>query len=144
MKGDFFMKTTIQVKSTITLNEHTETDTYSVKGEWVRKHNGYYLQYNEPEEKLGHTRTVIRIGQDSVRLVRYGDVQMNMEFRPGESTRGSYRTAYGTLSIEALTLAYEVKTEQGQTKLVWSYDLQTNNETHGRYTMEVWIQEDVS
>jgi uncharacterized beta-barrel protein YwiB (DUF1934 family) len=134
----------IQVKSTVTLNGHTEIGAYSVKGEWIRKNNAYYLLYSEPEDKLGNTRTTIRAGQDSIRVVRHGDVQMNIEFRPGQSTKGSHQTLYGTLFIEAFTIHYEKQYEKDRTKLAWTYDLRTNDEANGQYTMEVWIQEEGS
>jgi uncharacterized beta-barrel protein YwiB (DUF1934 family) len=135
-------KVKIHVKSKIESGGQTEESAFAVLGEWVKKGDARYLTYGEPLEHLGNTRTTLRISETAIRLVRFGDVRMNMEFRQGETTRGSYETLYGTLSIEVTTHSRRTELCDQKALLEWSYDLHMNGEKQGTYRMEVRVQEE--
>lgn len=120
-----------------------EESTFAVEGEWVRKKDANYFTYVEPAEQLGNTRTTVRASGGSIRLVRFGDVRMIVEYQPGVTTRESYDTPYGSLALKVTTHHCRIFIEEKEALLEWSYDLHINEQKQGSYTMEVRVQEEI-
>ncbi len=74
----------------------------------------YYLKYEELSEEGGITKTIIRISDHSIEVMKHGDAESKMIFCPGKLTETDYATSYGNLSMSLNTslASYEL-TEEG-------------------------------
>lgn len=74
----------------------------------------YYLKYEELSEEGSITKTIIRISDHSIEVMKHGDAESKMIFCPGKLTETDYATPYGNLSMSLNTslASYEL-TEEG-------------------------------
>ena len=74
----------------------------------------YYLKYEELSEEGGITKTIIRISDHTIEVMKHGDAESKMIFCPGKLTETDYATPYGNLSMSLNTslASYEL-TEEG-------------------------------
>ena len=73
-------------------------------GRYYRKHDSYYISYEESElTGLAGTRTTLRVKPDFVKLVRTGLYPSELQFELGKRHMSLYHTEYGDLSIVVST-----------------------------------------
>lgn len=131
-----------EIASTHRLGKETEEQRYEVPAQWFDKEGAFYLLYEEPVDQLGQTRTTMKIDEQGVLLIRHGDIEMRQLFRPGERTQGNYQSPHGRFTLETYTLAFSLQEDKDRIQLIWSYQLQLNEENLGEYRMEISVRED--
>ncbi|MBO8172058.1 MAG: DUF1934 domain-containing protein [Bacillaceae bacterium] len=142
----------VQVKLETRINQEgtKQVLNQTCRGEWTEKGNTGYLKYQEPEENMGNTTTMMKIEPDKITLIRRGDVTMRHEYEKGRRTRGTYRSPYGTMLMETDTRELRVKKRRSSpnpetSSLLaaweWDYELFLDDNRVGAYTMKVELKE---
>ena len=85
-------------------DESGEQDTIRMmaEGRHYFRNGKHYVLYDEKDltgEKGDKTSTVLKIGPESVTLLRQGAVVQRQHFAEGEESKGDYQTPYGTLQL---------------------------------------------
>ncbi|MFC4184144.1 DUF1934 domain-containing protein [Saccharococcus thermophilus] len=118
-----------------------ETVVLEAKGIYYIKENAMYLHFEEQQE-IGSIRTVVKITNDEVLVMRSGAVHMRHAFRKTEETTGHYRTSFGQWTMKTKTdqieFHYDDKRKKG--RLFVSYQLQMQNEQTGRHAMTIMFK----
>lgn len=100
-----------------------------------------YILYEEPvieSDVKNYCR--ITINGNEVNLYRKGLIKMNQTFIPGIKTKGSYKTPYLIMEIDAVTNEFKYNED----KLILSYDLYTDDELLGTYNLQLGIESEVN
>lgn len=131
-------KALITVKGT-QRNAHNETDTIELitEGEFLKKGEYYYIKYEESElSGLDKTTTTLKVGEDSVVLMRFGENQSKMIFEKDIRHESSYVTPYGNimLGVKSNEIDISLTENGGELKLKYALDLNekilSDNELH--------------
>jgi uncharacterized beta-barrel protein YwiB (DUF1934 family) len=86
VKGEFSLKKALITVKGTQRNAQNETDTIELitEGEFLKKGEYYYIKYEESElSGLDKTTTTLKVGEDSVVLMRFGENQSKMIFEKG-------------------------------------------------------------
>ena len=92
---------TRQVKiifTTLTKDISDEPSIQEYIGEYTIQNGKRYLRYSNDE-----VRALIKITDDSLSVIYSGDMTSRMEYVPGATTRGTYKTTQGILDAVAET-----------------------------------------
>jgi uncharacterized beta-barrel protein YwiB (DUF1934 family) len=120
---------------------HKETVVLEAKGLYYIKENAMYLQFEEQHE-LGNIKTIVKITNGEVVVIRSGAVHMRHAFRETEETTSHYRTSFGQWTMKTKTdhieFHYDDRRKKGQ--LFVSYQLQMQNEQTGRHAMTIMFK----
>ncbi|PZE20102.1 DUF1934 domain-containing protein [Paenibacillus xerothermodurans] len=117
-------------------NEHISQD---ADGELYAKGNHYYLRYNEASAEMARTVTTIRLGPDSIRVIRQGALRSEQTFVRGQRLHGYYDTPQGKLGLETKTDALAVDLIDGLGVVEWSYELYVMGELSGTYRLRLTV-----
>jgi len=132
------MKTRVEL--IICSRNGNEEETRRTEGEWYVKGDGHYLRYREEESEMGKTVTIIRVKEDSIKIIRQGDVRSEQEFVPLKKRVGYYSLPKGRLSLETFTRTMDVRWKDGEGSLSWSYDLAVSGSPAGRCRLDIAIR----
>ena len=82
-------------------------------GEFSKVGNTYVLRYDEISEDGDVTKTMIKLSDTGIEVVKRGNTNSKMQFRGGEVTENDYETVYGTLqmAIQTMSLGFEMTEE---------------------------------
>ncbi|WP_027408059.1 DUF1934 domain-containing protein [Anoxybacteroides tepidamans] len=120
-----------------------ETIVFEADGLYYVKGDVSYLTFEESQE-IGKVKTIVKIAQDEVTVLRSGAVHMRHVFRKNAETEGNYRTPFGAWAMKTKTnnieYCYNEKTKKGQ--LFLSYILQMQNERVGRHAVTITFREE--
>ncbi len=120
-----------------------ETIAFDTNGLYYEKGQSTYLTFEEPNEQ-GQVRTIVKIQDEVVRIMRSGALSMRQMHVKGEKTEGVYESALGTFRLETKTdnvqLEWSEKTRKGQ--LFLTYALLLNGSDAGRYTITIQFKEE--
>jgi len=74
-------------------------------GRYARKRDALYIHYVEPADfELGDTRTTVRVSEQEVSIMRFGDVRVTQRFvSDGNVYTSVYETKQGNLSFDVTT-----------------------------------------
>ena len=99
------------------------------QGEIYNKNGTLYLRYEEDLLDLKGVKTVLKIKQDSLTLIRRGDISSIQCFIPGKKTEFDYQTPYGKFKfkLEVKRFDIEAKLAQGKIDLVYTLYNQGQN-----------------
>jgi uncharacterized beta-barrel protein YwiB (DUF1934 family) len=128
VKGEFSLKKALITVKGTQRNAQNETDTIELitEGEFLKKGEYYYIKYEESElSGLDKTTTTLKVGEDSVVLMRFGDNQSKMIFEKDIRHESSYMTPYGNIMLGVKSDEINVCfTENGgELKLKYAVDL---------------------
>lgn len=132
----------VLVKTKQSQNGDAEIQEYECLGVW-HWNNGYgYLRYPE-EESLGKTMSTLKLGNDghSIRLLRHGDVEMDLTFLLGAETEGFMKTAFGRMKIHTDTTEMDYLIKESHVYAKWSYRLNLNDMPVNEVEIEVEAEE---
>ncbi|MCJ8015172.1 DUF1934 domain-containing protein [Paenibacillus sp. KQZ6P-2] len=104
-----------------------------------------YLKYEEPEADLQgkKTRTLLKITQDSLKMIRHGAVESEQTFQEGHMLPGFYRSPYTSFNLSTQTSSLKIEWASGSTGMIaWAYDLYVYEECTGHFDISLHIQED--
>lgn len=138
-KGEFSLKKALITVKGTQKNAQNETDTIELitEGEFLKKGEYYYIKYDESElSGLDKTTTTLKVGQDSVILMRFGDNQSKMVFEKNTRHESNYVTPYGNimLGVKSDEIKVNLTENGGELKLKYAIDLDkrvlSDNELH--------------
>ncbi|MVP02534.1 DUF1934 domain-containing protein [Paenibacillus lutrae] len=132
------------VKVSISSIAGEERITQEAHGELYLREDKVYVRYEETSAEMGKTLTMVKIAPGELKIMRSGEVGAEQTFVPGQSRRGWYRAAGGSLPIDIHTRTYTRQLVEGIGRIQWSYDLYVEEEHAGLYTLTLTIQEDVT
>jgi len=104
--------------------------------------NGHpYIRYNEPEEQMGRTSTIVKIDDGEIKVIRRGDFATDQTFAEGRETYADYRTPQTVMKLTMVTHRIHSKLENGIGVVEWNYDLYVSGELAGAYALQMEIRE---
>ena len=84
--------------------ESEDPITLVTAGRFYRKNGLYYISYDETElTGLEGTRTTVKVGPDTVKVIRTGLYPSELQFELGKRHMSLYHTEFGDLSIVVST-----------------------------------------
>lgn len=132
-------KVTIQTKQVVKQHNEKETFTFTTEGTWQAR-QAEFIRYDERIEDAT-VNVTIKIADDSIKLLRKGDINMNLHFVEGQTTTTLYDIPAGrmTLEVKTLSILHFVKENGGKLKI--HYELYQQNEKMGSYQYEIKYKE---
>ncbi len=132
--------------SIITLSEPvdgSEADKFELEtlGSFYEKNGKYYIVYEETElTGFKNTTTTVKIGEDSVLLMRHGGVESRMEFVLNKKRLCNYNTPYGAIPVatELSEFSHSLWEKGGKAKI--RYCLDFNNEKFAVNTLDITVE----
>ncbi|AWB42880.1 DUF1934 domain-containing protein [Paenibacillus sp. CAA11] len=124
--------------------ENGETTVQELRGEVFTKGSSVFVRYEEPEKgpKGGVTRTMIRISDNVLKIMRHGEVESEQTFQQGQRLPGFYRSPYTTFQLSTATHSLHKKMNGASGSIEWTYDLYVFEELSGQFALSLHIQED--
>ena len=84
--------------------EAADPITLVTSGRYYRKNGLYYISYDETElTGLAGTHTTVKVGTDTVKVIRTGLYASELQFELGKRHMSLYHTEFGDLSIVVST-----------------------------------------
>ncbi|MBD2845592.1 DUF1934 domain-containing protein [Paenibacillus sp. IB182496] len=142
-----------KVRIALESRQEDEVTRHAYAGEWVLRGRSAFLHYEE-EEDGGRVRTVMRWGEDEIKITRRGDVETEQTFVPNARRGGSYRMGGLSFPMETVTDAIAFRDPQAQGEgarrdsmalpltIEWSYSLWMEDQQIGRFEIRLDIWED--
>ena len=108
-----------------------DTDEVSVitAGTYYLKNGKHYIIYDEQlEENGGSVRNTIKVGPDSVEMIKGGDARTHMVFERNRTNITCYATPYGQMMIGVTTNRIEVAELPDELRVYMDYSMEVNYE----------------
>ena len=124
------------------INGKNDAMSLVTEGKLTKENDEYVLSYEESEiTGLDGTTTVIRISNDSVTLIRHGNISAMMLFEVGKTHLTDYQTEYGTvmLGVRAQKVNIDINDNGGSISV--DYVLEYNRAYGGRNSINVKVKE---
>lgn len=100
------------------------------------------IQYEEiDEEDQQITKVTLRVDQDSVSMVKEGQLNTQMLFRQNQKTTSCYQTPYGDLVMGIDTECIEVQNTEECLEINMAYELDMNNHSFAKCAMYIKVIE---
>ncbi|WP_235888091.1 DUF1934 domain-containing protein [Neobacillus paridis] len=128
----------ISVKTTI--NDAAPVELI-VFGRYFQKERAAYLQYEEVLEEVGTIRTIVKVSQEEMLILRSGAIKMRLPFRLQQKLPGSYELSLG--AFETATLAKKMEftsQENGSGQIDIIYDFEMQGAPAGTFQLEIHFQ----
>ncbi|WP_172257601.1 DUF1934 domain-containing protein [Saccharibacillus deserti] len=140
------MSDTSRVLITINSRQGEETVEQTLAGQLFRKDRALYLRYEEPgaSGNPGSVRTLLKITQEELKVIRHGEVESEQSFRLGSSLPGFYRSPYTRFALVTHTRELSVRMEGSAGEIFWAYELEVHNAISGHFAVSLTIQEEVN
>lgn len=106
----------IRVKGSFRDAEGKEDEILTVaKGRHYFHRDKHYVLYDDDSLQQGtKTPTVLKIGRDTMTLLRHGSVEQEQHFECGAERLSTYRTPYGNINLAVRTDELSVHYEDGE------------------------------
>lgn len=139
MKRTLENNVNIQTKQVVKQFDNKEKFTANTQGHW-QKHNAEFIRYQEEIDGVAVNVTV-KIEETGVKIIRKGEIKMNLHFVEGEDTITLYEITGGRIPLTVRTHSIlHFVTEHGG-KLKVHYDLIQDDEKMGSYQYEITYKE---
>ena len=139
MKRTLENNVNIQTKQVVKQFENKEKFTAHTQGHW-QKRNAEFIRYQEEIDGVAVNVTV-KIEETGVKIIRKGEIKMNLHFVEGEDTITLYEITGGRIPLTVRTHSIlHFVTEHGG-KLKVHYDLIQDDEKMGSYQYEITYKE---
>ena len=129
----------IQTRQVLKQNGEKQRFEFTTKGSWQQKFADF-IRYEEQIEDA-KVNVTIKIEDSGVKLIRKGDINMNLHFVEGQTTTTFYDISAGRIPLEVKTLRilHFVSGDGGKLKI--HYELYQDNEKMGSYQYEINYKE---
>nr|WP_309098252.1 DUF1934 domain-containing protein [Fredinandcohnia onubensis] len=119
-----------------------ENVAFDANGLYYIKGDNTYLQFDEKQE-TGTVKTVIKISEKEVLILRSGQVKMRQVYRKNATTQGSFQNQHGTFDLTAKTNNIEYKWYKNSRKgtLFLAYELSLHGEVSGLHKITITFKE---
>lgn len=139
MKRTLENNVNIQTKQVVKQFDNKEKFTTNTQGTW-QKRNAEFIRYQENIDDVVVNVTV-KIEETGVKIIRKGEIKMNLHFVEGEDTITLYEITGGRIPLTVRTHSIlHFVTEHGG-KLKVHYDLIQDEEKMGSYQYEITYKE---
>ncbi|MGM9924815.1 MAG: DUF1934 domain-containing protein [Bacillus sp. (in: firmicutes)] len=134
----------VELKTTVTNGPDSESYELLTFGTVQNKGRSIYLRYDEVQQDLNKTQTIVKWSPEEVFIMRSGHVKMRQKFLKGLMTVGTFESPYGTMQM--LTTAKKMKhtwneeEKTGTMHLIYDLNLQGNDV--GQYEMQICYKEE--
>ena len=96
-------------------------------GDYYNRGGKHYVLYDEVVEGLsGHTSNTIKIGEDSLEVLKRGLTNTRMVFEKGRKTLTRYQTPFGILDLGILARNVKVEESEDAINVAVDYVLEVN------------------
>ncbi|HAR2822136.1 TPA: DUF1934 family protein [Staphylococcus aureus] len=123
------------------LKQHNEKEKFefTTDGTWQQRQSNFIRYVEQIEDAT--VNVTIKVDDDSVKLIRKGDINMNLHFVEGQTTTTFYDISAGRIPLEVKTLRilHFVSGDGGKLKI--HYELYQDNEKMGSYQYEINYKE---
>ncbi|MCL9690124.1 hypothetical protein AXF06_04285 [Staphylococcus aureus] len=123
------------------LRQHNEKEKFefTTEGTWQQRQSNFIRYVEQIEDAT--VNVTIKVDDDSVKLIRKGDINMNLHFVEGQTTTTFYDISAGRIPLEVKTLRilHFVSGDGGKLKI--HYELYQDNEKMGSYQYEINYKE---
>lgn len=134
----------IHLQTTVSNGNEKETYELLTFGTLQKKNNTLYLRYDEVQEDLQKTKTVVKWSDEEVFIMRSGHVKMRQRFIKNVMTTSTFESPIATLQM--LTTAKSMKnswdSEKSEGTMVLIYDLNMQGNDVGEYEMKITYKEE--
>ncbi len=131
------MRITVKVKSE---KQGENVNMFTAEGSFYEREGVKYISYSEPG--LDGTTTTLKIYDDAITMLRYGENGMKIEFRKGVKTSTRYNTPYGSFEMEVMPerVHSKIGSDTGEVFLMYSMDF-AGEKSDNKYKLDFKIQE---
>ena len=84
------------------------------RGELYRRGSAIYVRYTEQDEQGGKTRTVVKLSEREIKIMRRGEIESEQTFVLHHKRKGHHRTPAGTLPIVTDTRSMRLEQQNGR------------------------------
>ncbi|HHW9858555.1 TPA: DUF1934 domain-containing protein [Staphylococcus aureus] len=132
-------KVSIQTKQVLKQHNEKEKLEFTTEGTWQQRQSNFIRYVEQIEDAT--VNVTIKVDDDSVKLIRKGDINMNLHFVEGQTTTTFYDISAGRIPLEVKTLRilHFVSGDGGKLKI--HYELYQDNEKMGSYQYEINYKE---
>jgi uncharacterized beta-barrel protein YwiB (DUF1934 family) len=129
----------INTKQVLKQNGDKQQFDMTTIGVWQQRQSEF-IRYEENIEDA-NVNVTIKIDQQGVKLIRKGDINMNLHFVEGKTTMTLYDISAGrlTLTVKTLSILHFVNKSGGKLKI--HYELYQEDEKMGTYQYEINYKE---
>lgn len=139
MSSKLDKKVSIQTKQVLKQQNEKEKFEFTTEGTWQQRQSNFIRYVEQIEDAT--VNVTIKVDDDSVKLIRKGDINMNLHFVEGQTTTTFYDISAGRIPLEVKTLRilHFVSGDGGKLKI--HYELYQDNEKMGSYQYEINYKE---
>lgn len=102
-------------------------------GNYYEKNGIRYLLYDELMEGLSQpVKNVVKVREDSLEIIRRGEIHAHMTFKKGMTIMASYRTPFGEMLVGITTERIAVEEEEDSLAVQVDYALDINGQEISR------------
>ncbi|HCY0998119.1 TPA: DUF1934 domain-containing protein [Staphylococcus aureus] len=132
-------KVSIQTKQVLKQHNEKEEFEFTTEGTWQQRQSNFIRYVEQIEDAT--VNVTIKVDDDSVKLIRKGDINMNLHFVEGQTTTTFYDISAGRipLDVKTLRILHFVSGDGGKLKI--HYELYQDNEKMGSYQYEINYKE---
>ncbi len=132
-------KVSIQTMQVLKQHNEKEKFEFTTEGTWQQRQSNFIRYVEQIEDAT--VNVTIKVDDDSVKLIRKGDINMNLHFVEGQTTTTFYDISAGRIPLEVKTLRilHFVSGDGGKLKI--QYELYQDNEKMGSYQYEINYKE---
>ncbi|HHC6255460.1 TPA: DUF1934 domain-containing protein [Staphylococcus aureus] len=132
-------KVSIYTKQVLKQHNEKEKFEFTTEGTWQQRQSNFIRYVEQIEDAT--VNVTIKVDDDSVKLIRKGDINMNLHFVEGQATTTFYYISAGRIPLEVKTLRilHFVSGDGGKLKI--HYELYQDNEKMGSYQYEINYKE---
>ena len=132
-------KVSIQTKQVLKQHNEKEKFEFTTEGTWQQRQSNFIRYVEQIEDAT--VNVTIKVDDGSVKLIRKGDINMNLHFVEGQTTTTFYGISAGRIPLEVKTLRilHFVSGDGGKLKI--HYELYQDNEKMGSYQYEINYKE---
>ncbi|HGW5521685.1 TPA: DUF1934 domain-containing protein [Staphylococcus aureus] len=132
-------KVSIQTKQVLKQYNEKEKFEFTTEGTWQQRQSNFIRYVEQIEDAT--VNVTIKVDDDSVKLIRKGDINMNLHFVEGQTTTTFYDISAGRipLDVKTLRILHFVSGDGGKLKI--HYELYQDNEKMGSYQYEINYKE---
>ena len=110
-------------------------------GDYYNRGGKHYILYDEVVEGMsGHTRNVIKIGENSLEITKKGLMNKWMVLEKGKRHRTVYQTPFGNIEIGLIGQELQVTETEEKIDVRAEYVLEINEENLSECTIEMNIK----
>lgn len=132
-------KVSIQTNQVLKQHNEKEKFEFTTEGTWQQRQSNFIRYVEQIEDAT--VNVTIKVDDGSVKLIRKGDINMNLHFVEGQTTTTFYDISAGRIPLEVKTLRilHFVSGDGGKLKI--HYELYQDNEKMGSYQYEINYKE---